>query len=147
MFINIFIVYNKLRIITIVCLLFAKNNYSKSKGVIKMSNINNLVGERIRAIRNKQGLSQDKLAEKAGLHNTYIGQVERAEKNITIESLEKIVNALGITFEDLFKNMQVENKTNSISADCYEMILRFSDKEQKCIQEIIEKIKEFKRIE
>ena len=53
-------------------------------------------GQRVRAERNKQGLSQEELAANAGLHRTYIGMIERAEKNITLKNIEKIANALGV---------------------------------------------------
>lgn len=109
-----------------------------------MSKINNLVGDRIRLLRNERNLSQDKLAERAGLHNTYIGQVERGEKNVTIESLEKIVNALGISFEELFKNIMPRKMMNSIPSDCYNIILKLPIKDQNYIIDIIEKIIEFK---
>lgn len=109
-----------------------------------MSDINILIGERIRNFRKKQNLSQDKLAEKAGLHNTYIGQVERGEKNITMESLEKIVNALQISFEELFRNINAGgNITNTIPLECYNIILKRSDKEQLLIKEMITKVFDF----
>jgi transcriptional regulator with XRE-family HTH domain len=76
-----------------------------------LSNITKIIGERLRNIRKQQGLSQEVLAEKAGLHNTYIGQVERGEKNLTIETLEKIVTALNTSFEDLFSLLQPSNIT------------------------------------
>ena len=55
----------------------------------------------MRKIRTQFNISQEKLAEYAGLHRTYIGQVERAEKNITIESMEKISKALKVEVIDL----------------------------------------------
>lgn len=54
-------------------------------------------GYRVRMERIKQGLSQEELAEKAKLHRTYIGMIERAEKNITLENIVKISDALGLT--------------------------------------------------
>jgi transcriptional regulator with XRE-family HTH domain len=54
-------------------------------------------GQKVREERLKQGLSQEQLAERAGLHRTYIGMVERAEKNVTLETIERIANALGVT--------------------------------------------------
>ncbi len=47
-------------------------------------------GQKIRQERLKQNLSQEELAEKANLHRTYIGMIERAEKNITLINIEKI---------------------------------------------------------
>lgn len=60
-----------------------------------------VVGERVRDIRKKRGLSQEELGEKAGFHFSYIGGLERAEKNITLLNLEKIANALEVHVFDL----------------------------------------------
>lgn len=61
------------------------------------------VGERIRRLRKNKGLTQEQLAELSGLHTNYVGQVERGEKNLTVETLEKIVRGLGVTLEELFR--------------------------------------------
>ena len=66
-----------------------------------MSEINKEVGLNIRKIREDKGLSQEKLAELADLHRTYIGQIERGEKNIGLRNLEKIAKALGVHIKDL----------------------------------------------
>jgi transcriptional regulator with XRE-family HTH domain len=58
-------------------------------------------GQAIRKIREKKGLSQEKLADIADLHRTYIGHVERGEKNLTLRSLERIAKALGVSVRDL----------------------------------------------
>jgi transcriptional regulator with XRE-family HTH domain len=60
-------------------------------------------GERVREERLKQNLSQEELASRAGVHRTYIGMIERAEKNITLENIEKIGKALNITVDKLLK--------------------------------------------
>jgi transcriptional regulator with XRE-family HTH domain len=52
-------------------------------------------GKRVREERLKQNLSQEQLASKASVHRTYIGMIERAEKNITLQNIEKIAKALG----------------------------------------------------
>lgn len=68
-----------------------------------MANLVNRLGERIRLLRRERNLSQEQLGELAGLHTNYIGQVERGEKNVTIESLEKITAGLHISMEELFR--------------------------------------------
>jgi transcriptional regulator with XRE-family HTH domain len=61
-------------------------------------------GQKVREERNKQKISQEELAERAGVHRTYIGMIERAEKNITLENIEKIAKALGVKLGSLFKD-------------------------------------------
>ena len=58
-------------------------------------------GERVREKRLKQNLSQEELAARAGVHRTYIGMIERAEKNITLGNIEKIATALNININEL----------------------------------------------
>lgn len=58
-------------------------------------------GERVREIRKQKGLSQEQLAFKADLHRTYIGMIERAEKNVTLLNIEKIANALEVNPSEL----------------------------------------------
>ena len=60
-------------------------------------------GENVRKIRKEKGLSQEELAFKAELHRTYIGMIERAEKNITLINIQKIANALETPIVDLLK--------------------------------------------
>ena len=58
-------------------------------------------GNKVREERLKQGLSQEALAEKADVHRTYIGMIERAEKNITLGNIEKVALALDLRPKDL----------------------------------------------
>jgi DNA-binding XRE family transcriptional regulator len=64
-------------------------------------NISELIAQNIKRFREDQHMSQEKLAEEAGLHRTYIGMVERCEKNITVVSLERIAQALNVELTDL----------------------------------------------
>ncbi|ASR48749.1 helix-turn-helix domain-containing protein [Paenibacillus kribbensis] len=66
-----------------------------------MSELLELVGTRIRDIRKSQGLSQEALAEKAGFNSSYIGFIERAERNISLKNLEKIAKALNVSVNQL----------------------------------------------
>ena len=66
-----------------------------------MSKLLEKFGQKIRDERLKQGLSQEELAAKAGVHRTYIGMIERGEKNITLINIEKIAKALGLSISEL----------------------------------------------
>lgn len=70
-----------------------------------MTNISNILGERIRFYRKSQHMSQEKLSELANLHPTYIGQLERGEKNASIETLYKICNALDVPITTLLEKI------------------------------------------
>ncbi len=61
-------------------------------------------GNKVKAERQKRQLSQEQFAEKAGVHRTYIGMIERAEKNITLTNIAKIAAAFAIKIEELFKD-------------------------------------------
>ncbi|HHU24033.1 MAG: helix-turn-helix transcriptional regulator [Bacilli bacterium] len=61
-----------------------------------------LLGLKIRKLRMDRNLSQEEFAGLVGVHRTYLGQIERAEKNITIKNLEKICVSLGIEPKELF---------------------------------------------
>ena len=71
------------------------------------------VGQRIKQNRNKLGLSQEKLALKAEIDRTYLAGVEIGKRNISLKSLEKIVKALGVSFEDLFKGFWLLTISNN----------------------------------
>lgn len=58
-------------------------------------------GKRVQEERIKRGISQERLGELAKVHRTYIGMIERAERNITLTSMEKIAKALKIDIKDL----------------------------------------------
>jgi transcriptional regulator with XRE-family HTH domain len=59
-------------------------------------------GQRVRQLRKEKNLSQEDLSFKADLHRTYIGMIERAEKNITLINIEKIAKALNVDIKELF---------------------------------------------
>lgn len=105
------------------------------------------LGLRIRYYRKQQKISQEKLAELATLHPTYIGQLERGEKNATIESLYHITKALNISLSQLLADIEnisepAEKKT-FIPMDIYYKIVEIPPQKQKQLFRIIDAILSF----
>ncbi len=70
-----------------------------------MATIQKQFGTEIRRLRHKQNWSQEDLAAKLKLHRTYIGAIERGEKNLTIKNIEKVANCFGVRISDLFRGI------------------------------------------
>ncbi|HED36862.1 MAG TPA: XRE family transcriptional regulator [Ignavibacteria bacterium] len=68
-----------------------------------MTNIKKQLGQKIKELRLKANISQEKLAMKAKLHRTYISDIERGERNVSVENIEKIAKALKVRSEELLK--------------------------------------------
>jgi len=69
-------------------------------------NPNALVAANVRRLRRQQGMSQEKLAEVAGLHRTYIGAIERGERNVTLNTLQQVAEALDVSCAALLTVIQ-----------------------------------------
>ncbi|MDR1551945.1 MAG: helix-turn-helix domain-containing protein [Prevotellaceae bacterium] len=67
-------------------------------------NILEIFGQNVQKYRKEMKVSQEKLADIAGVHRTYVGMVERAEKNITLRNMEKFAIALKVKIKDLLEN-------------------------------------------
>lgn len=63
-------------------------------------NITDIFARRVRELRVQRGFSQEELAHHSGLHRTYVGAVERAERNITLLNAQRIADALGVSLSD-----------------------------------------------
>jgi ribosome-binding protein aMBF1 (putative translation factor) len=63
------------------------------------------LGATVRALRQKRKLSQDVLAERAGLHRAHLGEIERGESNVTIQTLKIIADTLGVKIVDLVRKL------------------------------------------
>lgn len=66
-----------------------------------MSDIAIRFGLRLRELRREQGVSQEELAARAELHRTYVSSVERGERNVSLETVEKLAKALKLRMADL----------------------------------------------
>ena len=62
-----------------------------------------VVGQNIRRLRLAKGLSQEQLAFEVNLHRTYIGDIERGQRNVSVVNLQKIADGLGVTAADLLQ--------------------------------------------
>lgn len=82
-----------------------------------MTNSSEILGQRIRMYRKKNHMSQEKLAELSGLHPTYVGQMERGEKNPTIESLLKICKAMHLPIAVLVEKLDEYALTDDCTSD------------------------------
>ena len=112
-----------------------------------MSDIAKFVGQRIRNFRNQKGLSQEKLAELSGCHPTYIGQLERGEKNATIESIEKIALALDLPLSKLFEKLGGrDNSARDIPMECYEILSSKTAEEQEHLYRILLELEKYKNL-
>lgn len=60
-------------------------------------------GDRVKKLRKAKGWSQEELAKRAGLHRTYIGSIERSERNVSLINIERIAKALEVKIERLIK--------------------------------------------
>lgn len=102
------------------------------------------VGNRIRELRKERNMSQETLADQSDLHPTYIGQIERGEKNASIECLYQIVKALHISMSEFFYGIEsnVSKTPDVITEDITDVIRRRlgNMKKQELIQLILEVI-------
>jgi len=71
----------------------------------KRADILERFGERVRALRKEQGYSQEAFAAACGLDRTYIGGIERGERNLALRNLEVIAQTLGITLSELMEGL------------------------------------------
>jgi XRE family transcriptional regulator, regulator of sulfur utilization len=104
------------------------------------SKFKKIIGKRIRDKRNEKGFSIEELAEKADVNPRYLGEVERGEKSPTTNYLEKVFEALDITFEQFFMNMQPssEQKGNVIFSQLVDKMNKISIDNQKIVLEMID---------
>ncbi|MBR2650373.1 MAG: helix-turn-helix transcriptional regulator [Clostridia bacterium] len=111
-----------------------------------MSDIAKILGQRIRNYRTAKGLSQEKLAELSGCHHTYVGQIERGEKNATIESIARISSALNVSLEKLFEKLGTRDSSETgIPLQCYELLASKTEAEQERLYRILLEIDSYKR--
>ena len=76
-----------------------------SCALLYVQDVQKRIGDTIRALRLKRGWSQDVFADKSGLNRAHVGEVERGESNVTIQTLKTIAETLGVKITDLVKGL------------------------------------------
>lgn len=107
-----------------------------------MINISVELGIRIRHYRKEKHITQEQLAEICSMHPTYIGQLERGEKNATIESIYRIAKGLNVSISKLLENMDhlEDNSMYDIPNSIYQQLIMLPHDKQQDIQDILQKI-------
>lgn len=104
----------------------------------------NTIGDRLRELRYRMDLTQEKLGEKADLHYSYIGQVERGDKTPSLKSLLKIAQALNISPEELIKEEEQEKSFADIRLKCINNLLADrSPEELKLVHNMLKDLLDF----
>lgn len=103
------------------------------------------LGERIREERLKRHVTQAELAEAVDISTTYIGQIERGEKSLTLDTLVKIVNYFDVTVDYLLRDSLEEYHSEDID-EWNRLITGKSTKERQAMIDIIKKVNDFKTI-
>ncbi|WP_251414130.1 MULTISPECIES: helix-turn-helix domain-containing protein [Paenibacillus] len=108
--------------------------------VIVVSDLMKMVGEGIRHFRKQRGLSQEELASKAEIHETYIGKLERSEKVCSVMVLSKITNALDLSMVEFFSYIQPVSGegSESILSEIVDRLRGKSVNEQKRVLKVID---------
>ncbi|NLG69890.1 MAG: helix-turn-helix transcriptional regulator, partial [Firmicutes bacterium] len=78
-------------------------------------------GQRVREMRTRQGLTQQQLAQRAGMHPAYVGGIERGERNITLDGVDRLARALGVSPAELMASPR-EGATGGYEARWQELV-------------------------
>jgi transcriptional regulator with XRE-family HTH domain len=105
-----------------------------------VEDIKSLIGKRIRDLRKQRGLSQEGLGWKAELHFTYIGAVERGERNCSIITLEKIAKGLEINIKDLFDSPDHKTDINKLKKEINNKVNLLSPQSLTLLKEMLKHI-------
>lgn len=79
-----------------------------SPAILPLPTARKRISENLKRLRQEQGLSQEKTAELADFHRTYVSQLERCVTNVSIDGLERLAHALGVDVVELLKFMEPE---------------------------------------
>ena len=105
-----------------------------------------MVGEQIRKARRLRGMTQERLAEQSGLSFSYISDVERGTRNISLESLGKIINALGVKPAQLFEDIDEipeHSRNGELHSNIEDLVTLLSDRQIEEVEFVLTVTREF----
>lgn len=104
-------------------------------------NIYTYIGKKIRGYRIRFGLTQEELADKANIHYSFLGHIERGSKKASLDTVDKIAKALGINIDKLFESVSpVKTKKSKLSNQIEFLLKDHSPKYQKFIVGVVKKL-------
>ncbi|ADO76827.1 helix-turn-helix domain-containing protein [Halanaerobium praevalens] len=106
-----------------------------------------IIGKKIKEYRKLNDLTQETLGEKADLHYTYIGQVERGEKEPSLKSLINIADALEIGIDKLLINYDLSSEVNIQISNITDLLLNRNEKELEMIYKILKSLTQFLEVQ
>ena len=107
-----------------------------------MKSLRRRFGEKVRALRKAKRLTQEKLGEKSGLHHTYIGSIERAECNLSMDNIAKVAKGLEIEPYELFRFSSGEEAVSEREKSIMELAEALKREDQSTVESILNIVKE-----
>lgn len=109
-----------------------------------MQNIRILLGQRVRELRKGMGWSQEELGERANLHPTYVGGIERGERNVSLDNLNKLAAAFGLSLGELFQLPSSDgSERHSVQTSITTLLRRQDDRSLEFILKFLKVFEEF----
>ena len=102
-------------------------------------NTKEMIGSRLKVIRNNKGMTQEQLSEMVGINSKYLSSIERGKENPTLNMIIKISESLDATIDDIFKDIEIEDPKNRLRL-INETLNRANDEQLKLVFHIVSAI-------
>ncbi len=107
-------------------------------------NIKNRFGQTIRALRNQKGLTQEQLGELSGLNQGFVGDIERGQRNPSLETVHNLCRALGLSVSETFTLME---QPQSIQETSLPYLLEASEEDAAFLKDLVQELLQWKKNE
>lgn len=118
---------------------FVSHRILSAKGM-KMSEAKTLLSKRIQNLRHATGLTQERLAEKAGLSLKHLGEIERGRGNPTLSSLDRLAKALDVSLSEMFDYQHEKMSPEELETELNLMVRHANDKERRLFYRLLRSI-------